>query len=236
MYSNQQDAVQKDEIREKKVNVLHSIQESIIYEKQPMEDKPSKKGPTVDYFFHELARDDNSLQRITDIIIGFIGFIFFIISYPVVGLLIKLTSKGPVFEKIKCPGYRGIIFTLYTYRIHRLNDKIKSNRYTLKSFTGLGKILHGLRLDKLPATINLLKGDISLVGPVIFPEMRSYELNSHYTDFFKRYAIKPGLFSPSYHRIDELTNYDASDLKKDLNYVQYPTLNKDLKILFRHLF
>lgn len=235
MYSNQNNVTQKDEIREKKVNVLHSIQESIIYEKQPMENQPSKKGPTVDYFFHELARDESRLQRMTDIVVGLISFIFFIITYPIIGLLIKLTSKGPVLEKVKCPGFRGIIFNLYTYRIHPSTDKVNSNQYALKSFTSLGKILHSLRLDKLPASINLLNGDIRLVGPVIFPEMRSYELNSHYTDFFKRYALKPGLFSPSLHRIDELIEYDASDLKKDLNYVQFPTFKKNLKIIIKHL-
>lgn len=128
-----------------------------------------------------------------------IAFFIFIITFPVflfISLVIKLNSKGPVFFIQKRVGQYNIDFNLYKFRT-MVVQKENNQLITIgndKRITNVGKILRKFKLDELPQLINIIKGDMNIVGPR--PEVRKYvELYS--AEQLKILNAKPGLTDPS---------------------------------------
>lgn len=109
-----------------------------------------------------------TLKRMMDLTIASI-FILCVLSwlYPLVALLIKLTSKGPVFFIQKRTGYKGIEFDCYKFRTMYVNDDADTKQATSndKRITPVGKFLRLTHIDEIPQFFNVLKGDMSIVGP-----------------------------------------------------------------------
>jgi len=100
-----------------------------------------------------------------------------------------------------------------------------------------GKLLRLLNLDELPQIFNVIKGDMSLVGPRPYPVEECAYWNSIFDDFFYRYAVKPGITGLSQVKGYRGGTYDVKHMRKrtdyDLIYVQKNTLGMDLSIVMR---
>ena len=121
-----------------------------------------------------------SIDRMFDVIVGVIGVVVFIATFPIIALAIKIDSpRGPVIFSQKRVGYRGREFTFYKYRSmshdgHRPYEQPKLDHEHFRTFifrtptsrlTRVGAFLRRSRLDELPQLYNILIGDMSFVGP-----------------------------------------------------------------------
>lgn len=171
--------------------------------------------------------------------------IFFIITFPVIAVLIKLTSPGPVFFKQERIGRRGQPFTLIKYRSMKALNKDGSAEINGAQFTeehdpritSVGRVLRKVRLDELPQCINIFQNHMGIIGPR--PERPQFveELSRAMPFYPLRHLIKPGLtgwasISESYYgTIDE----NLRKLQYDLFYVKNRGPALDIVILLKTL-
>ncbi len=204
-----------------------SIREKIILEKQINEPRLSS-GPTLDLFFHELVNLESSMKRILDITLSVAGLVVLSVLTPFIALVIKLSTRGSVLVKEHCIGYRGRGFYRYAFRTHHAGAENRSFLF--------GRFLAKTGLQQLPSLINILKGDMTFVGPIALNKRECSVLNAQLTDFYKRFAIRPGLIDVNgYSRniIKADGNFFSHILKEELNYVARPSVKKDLKTLVK---
>lgn len=182
-------------------------------------------------------------KRVLDLAIGSVALIFCLILFPFIALGIKLSSKGPVFFKQKRTGQNGAIFTCYKFRTMRNSSKRMLNGRPDITIEGderifpFGRLLRLLNLDELPQIINVLKGDMSLVGPRPYPVDECSYWNSTFDDFFYRYAVKPGITGFSQVKGYRGGTHSVDHMRKrtdyDLIYVQKNTFLMDLYIIMK---
>ena len=164
-----------------------------------------------------------------------------LITSPVIllsGLIIKLESKGPIFFKQKRIGKGGKIFTLYKLRSMREHDPEKHSKYSSEDdprITRFGKFMRKCRIDELPQFINVLKGDMNLIGP----RAEWNELVEKYKDrvpyYDKRHEVRPGI--TGWAQVNYPYGANITDtihkLQYDLYYIKNQSLFLDLKIALR---
>jgi exopolysaccharide biosynthesis polyprenyl glycosylphosphotransferase len=177
-----------------------------------------------------------NLKQIIDIIISLFALIFFLPVSIVIMIWIRSTSKGPVFYSQERIGLNGKPFKIYKFRTMLHNaEKNGPELSSDKDYrvTGPGKFLRRTRLDELPNFINVLKGDMSLVGPR--PERRYYidqivKVAPHYSHLLK---IKPGITSWGQVKFGYAENVDqmVRRLRYDLIYLQNMSVFVDFQIL-----
>lgn len=201
------------------------VEDKIHLEKQIPFSSEEKKGPHVDLFFHELTSEKHLLQKI----LGFLGStilsLIFFLSYPLIALLIKLFAKGEVIQKVSTTGRRGIVFERYLYPT--------KDTQTKESYF-FGTFLKKSSLYKLPSILNVWKGEMNLIGPAPYAQEKCNKWNKEFSDYYKRFALKPGFFPVA----DVITNSSeleqvARSLEKELNYILNPSLKKDIKHLLQ---
>ncbi len=146
-----------------------------------------------------------TLKRITDVVLSFFGLLALSPLFVVIALLIKMTSKGPVFFTQMRIGWNKRKFKLYKFRtmIADAEEKIEEVAH-LNSMQGpilkvvndpritpLGKWLRKTSLDELPQLINVLLGDMSLVGPrpLTLYDFQGFEIDWHH----RRFSVRPGI-------------------------------------------
>lgn len=131
----------------------------------------------------------SAMKRGMDILVS-MTFILLVMSwvYPIVALLIKLTSKGPVFFIQKRTGYKGKEFDCFKFRTMRVNSDADTKQATAndKRITSVGKFLRRTHLDETPQFFNVLLGDMSIVGPR--PHMLYH--TRHYAQFIPYYNLR----------------------------------------------
>jgi len=182
-------------------------------------------------------------KRALDLAIGSFTLIFCLMLFPFIAIGIKISSKGQVFFKQKRTGQNGVTFTCYKFRTMRNGEKKAENGkpdITLEDDDRIfpfGKFLRLLNLDELPQIINVLKGDMSLVGPRPYPVEECAYWNSTFDDFFYRYAVKPGITGFSQVKGYRGGTYSVEHMRKrtdyDLIYVQKNTFFMDLYIIMK---
>ncbi len=182
-------------------------------------------------------------KRALDLSIGGVALIFCLILFPFIALGIKFSSKGPVIFKQKRTGQNGTTFTCFKFRTMKKGDWGPHNGKPDITLEGddrifaFGKFLRLLNLDELPQIINVLKGDMSLVGPRPYPVDECAYWNSTFDDFFYRYAVKPGITGFSQVKGYRGGTYSVEHMRKrtdyDLIYVQKNTFFMDLYIIMK---
>lgn len=138
---------------------------------------PQTDMANIRYLFHEineqLVNHEPSsyyytVKRIMDFILSSL-FIIVVMSWltPVIALLIKVTSKGPVFFIQKRTGFMGIEFNCFKFRTMYVNDEADTRQVSINDarITPIGRILRITHLDETPQFFNVLLGDMSIVGP-----------------------------------------------------------------------
>ena len=169
------------------------------------------------------------LKRLIDIVVSVVFILCFWWLYIVLALLIKIKLGGPVLFKQERPGLNGKIFTMYKFRSmtdgRDKNGKLLSDSERLTSF---GRVLRATSLDEIPEFFNVLKGDMSLVGP----RPLLVEYLPRYNEFqARRHEVKPGI--TGWAQINGRNAISWEDkFKYDVEYVVNQSFLMDLKILF----
>ena len=199
--------------------------------------------PAVDLSTGNLSLFYRIAKRCIDTIVSTLALIAFLPLFMIIPILIKLTSCGPVFYKQMRSGHNGQPFKIYKFRSMVANaekilptimdfNRLKEPVFKLQDdprVTFIGKILRKTSLDELPQLFNVLKGDLSLVGPR--PE--EIALVKRYAPFFReRLKVKPGITG-----LQQITCRGSTSLtermKYDLLYIKNHSLWLDIKILLK---
>lgn len=176
-----------------------------------------------------------SIKRIFDLFVGLIGILFSLPIVIVFAFLIRVTSKGPVFYKQERVGYMGATFNVIKLRSMYQNAEAKTGAVWAKKddprITPIGKFMRKTRIDELPQFWNVLRGDMSLVGPRPERPSLTEKFSRNIPDFPKRLRIIPGI--TGYAQING--GYDITPDKKcelDNYYIDHYSLLFDIKMLF----
>ena len=191
------------------------------------------------YLDHEPATFYYTVKRIMDVVISGL-FVVLVMSWltPILALLIKLTSKGPVFFVQKRTGYMGVEFDCFKFRTMYVNDEadIKQVSINDKRITAIGKFLRITHLDETPQFFNVIIGDMSVIGPrphMLFHTRYYSECIPYYN---LRLEVKPGMTGMAQIKdyIGEISV--ERELRKriqwDIYYMKNRSIGLDINILF----
>lgn len=174
-------------------------------------------------------------KRVLDLLMAVVAFVICLLPMIVIGILIKLDSEGPIIYSQERLGKYGKPFMIYKFRSMVLTAEAEGPRWADaddKRCTRVGRILRKSRLDELPQLINILKGEMSFVGPR--PE-RAYfydKFESYIPGFWKRMAVIPGLTGLA----QVSGGYDLSPeekLRYDMEYIQKRSFWMDIKCMVK---
>ena len=185
-------------------------------------------------------------KRGIDIIGAGSGLILLSPVIAIVACAVKFTSKGPIFFSQKRVGKNGQLFDMYKFRSMVVNaeelkeklahqNEMSGPMFKMKDdprVTKVGKFIRKTSLDELPQLWNVLKGDMSLVGPrpSLPKEVKQFE-----KWMYKRLTVKPGL--TCYWQVSGRNNIDFEDwMKLDISYVEDRNLWIDIKLIFKTIF
>ncbi len=176
------------------------------------------------------------LKRVIDIMVSFILLVILSPVFLITSIIIKATSKGPVFFVQERIGLHGLPFSIYKFRSMRTDAESGTPKLSSDHddrVTPVGKFMRSVRLDEIPQFWNVLKGDMSLVGPR--PERQFYidqimHLAPHYRHLHK---VRPGITSWGQVKFGYAENVEqmVERLKYDIIYIENMSLALDLKIL-----
>ena len=178
-------------------------------------------------------------KRLFDIIVSLLALPFVLLVILIFGPIIYLTDKGPVFYNADRLGRKGKIFKMYKLRSMKMNspdiknaDGSTYNGENDPRVTKVGKLLRKTSIDELPQFLNVLKGDMSLIGP-----------RAHLTKNFKgldlldekrrrRLDVRPGItgYSQAYYRNSATSE---QKIENDVYYVENLSFMLDVKIFFK---
>ena len=176
------------------------------------------------------------IKRILDLIVGILGFPFFLISLIIFGPIIKATDKGPVFYNAKRIGKDGKLFKMFKFRSMKVNapdirlaDGSTYNGEDDPRVTKVGKFMRATSVDELPQILNVLNGTMSLIGPR--PDPPDW-LNRYPEDIKVFLTVRPGI--TGYCQADWRNGADGEEkMKADAYYAKHISFLFDLKIFFK---
>lgn len=186
------------------------------------------------------------IKRTLDIILSLIGLIIASPIFLIVGLCIKLDSKGPIFFSQKRIGLKGKKFNMYKFRSMIINaeelkeglkdkNEMSGPMFKMKDdprITKVGRFIRKTSIDELPQLINVLKGEMSLVGPR--PSLPN-EVNEFEAWMLKRLDVKPGL--TCYWQVMGRNKIEFKEwMKLDIKYVNERNIWIDIKLIFKTFF
>ncbi len=165
-----------------------------------------------------------------------------VMAAPVVfftAIIIKVVSPGPVFYKQERVGRDGKTFYIYKLRTMRVDAEKNTGPTWAKEddprLIRFGKIIRKMHIDELPQLYNVLKGDMSIVGPRPERPVFVEKLSKEVVDYQKRIKVRPGItgLAQVWHKYDETIADVRKKVKYDLLYIREMCLMVDLRILLR---
>ena len=186
-------------------------------------------------------------KRVFDMIFSFLLLVVLFLPFVFIGIMIKLTSKGPILYSWKVVGKDGHYFNSFKFRTMVINaDKMKEQLKDKNEMSGpffkieddprvtrVGKFLRKYSIDELPQFISVFLGSMSIVGPR--PPLQTEYVN--FTDFQKqKLSVKPGI--TCLWQVQGRNNInDANEwIKKDLEYISKRSFIFDIKIIVKTIF
>ena len=183
------------------------------------------------------------IKRTFDIIFSIIVCLFILTwLVPILWILVKIESKGPLIFSQKREGLDGRKFVCYKFRSMKLNtmsDKVHAVENDIR-VTRIGSFIRKTSIDELPQFLNVIKGDMSVVGPRPHLPSLSSEYQKDVDDYFKRHAVKPGITG-----LAQVSGYRGeikkrSDIKNrvrlDIFYIENWSFLLDIKIILMTVF
>jgi lipopolysaccharide/colanic/teichoic acid biosynthesis glycosyltransferase len=186
---------------------------------------------------------DYALKRTFDLVLATVGLVLLSPALLVIALAVKLSSRGPVIYRSSRPGIGGHPFECFKFRTMRKHaDQLQADLESLNEQSGAlfkirrdprltraGRILRRYSLDELPQLLNVVRGEMSLVGPRPLP-MRDFERLEDWHK--KRYLVLPGM--TGLWQVSGRAELDFDDLVRlDFLYLERWSVSLDLSILLR---
>jgi putative colanic acid biosynthesis UDP-glucose lipid carrier transferase len=178
------------------------------------------------------------IKRLVDVMLSLVVLILvFPWLLPILAILITIESRGPVFFKQRRVGYLGRIFWCYKFRTMRVNAMADTHRARIKDsrITRVGKFLRDTCLDELPQFFNVLRGDMSLVGPRPHMLQDTREFSEVVDNYESRSLTRPGITGLSqvrgYRGPAESFQSIFRRYQLDMYYVRNANWRLDLKII-----
>ena len=201
-----------------------------------------EKALSLSYSHDSMGSCQRAVKRVADFVCALLGLVVLSPLYLVIMLIMKIQHNGPVFFSQERIGYGGRPFNIYKFRtmstvvedegpqLIAQSDSVKSTRFE--------RFLRDHHLDELPQLWNVLKGDMSLVGPR--PERRYFinQIMEHSHDYRLIYQMRPGLTSEAtlYNGYTDTMEKMLKRLDMDVRYLENRTLMLDLKILLNTVY
>ena len=221
-------------------NMTHFFYVPIIFHSIQMSLHPEKLGNSIVFTnYHEPLQFavNRMTKRLFDIVFSSIILVFLLPFIPVIALIIKIQSPGGIFFRQERTGLNGKTFTCYKFRSMHINDradKIQATKNDPRKFP-FGNFMRKTNIDELPQFFNVLRGEMSVVGPR--PHMLYH--TEKYSALIKKYMVrhisKPGITGWA-----QVTGFrgETSELwqmegriKKDIWYIEHWSLWLDIKII-----
>lgn len=193
--------------------------------------------PLLSFVDSPLAEWENrAAKRAVDILLSATGLVFTALIFPFIAIAVKRSSPGPVLYKQERIGQDGEIFTLYKFRTMRVDAEAQTGPVWAQESdprrTAIGRFLRENNLDELPQLFNVLKGDMSLVGPR--PERPHFvtRFKEDIPRYMARHSIKSGI--TGWAQVNGLRGNTSIEerTKFDLYYIENWSLLLDFQILF----
>jgi len=175
----------------------------------------------------------NIIKPLIGLLLSFVGLIICCIPLLIIAIVVKCESKGPALFKQKRLGKNQKVFTVYKFRTmcdHAFEKGGVASSESDSRITKVGKFLRKTSLDELPQMINIIKGEMAIIGPrPILPfEFEEYKGNARYAH---RYDAKPGMFCTV--DIDlRATATREQQFEMDAEYVDKMSFGLDFKVFF----
>ena len=217
------------------MNINVESQEAILSRDIVIVPKIAKKASKINYM---------RVKRVFDVVISTIGLIMLSPIFLILAIIVKLDSKGPVFFAHTRYGKNGKKFKMYKFRTMYENAQDMINDFTPEQMkewkenfklkddpriTKVGKFLRKTSLDELPQIVNIMKGDLSIIGPrpVIEEELEKYGENKE-----KFLSVTPGLTGYWQANGRSSTTYEQR-MEMELYYIDHISPKLDFKIFFK---
>ncbi len=178
-------------------------------------------------------------KRVYDTIFAALGLVLASPIIAITGLIIKIVSPGPVFFTQERVGWGGKIFKIYKMR----TMEVDAEKYTGPVWAQeddprlikFGKFIRKMHIDELPQLFNVLRGEMSIVGPRPERPVFVEKLNDEIVDYQKRINVRPGItgLAQVWHKYDETIKDVRKKVKYDLLYIREMCFMVDLRILMR---
>lgn len=188
----------------------------------------------------------NFIKRLIDIFVSLLGLIVLLPILIIIPVIIRIDSRGPIIFSQDRIGKNGDIFKMYKFRSMVVNaeslkeelankNEMSGPMFKMKDdprITKIGKFIRKTSIDELPQLINVLKGEMSLVGPR--PSLPK-EVEKFESWMLKRLDVKPGL--TCYWQVMGRNNIDFEEwMKLDIKYIDERTTFLDIKLIFKTFF
>ena len=177
-------------------------------------------------------------KRLIDLGLGLPALVLSLPFWPLIGLLIKLDSRGPVLFRQTRVGYRGETFEMYKFRTMAADAEKNGAQWAVRKdprITRLGRLLRVTRIDEIPQLWNVVKGEMSLVGPR--PERPEFveELSAELPFYGQRHLVPPGLTGLAQIRYRYAASKEEAKRKLafELYYVRHLSTMFDIEILLK---
>ncbi|XLS28467.1 exopolysaccharide biosynthesis polyprenyl glycosylphosphotransferase [Flavobacteriaceae bacterium M23B6Z8] len=197
------------------------------------------------YRYFPFSRTNNNrlylfLNRLVDIFAGIVGILFCGLCIPFIALGNRFGNKGGLFYTQQRTGRNGVPFNIYKFRSMVVDAETEGARWATENdsrVTPFGKFLRKSRLDEIPQFYNVLKGDMSLIGPR--PERPEFvaELSTSYPFYETRHIVKPGITGWAQVCIAYGASKEDSlkKLQYDLYYIKHRSFVLDVRVIVKTL-
>jgi len=178
-------------------------------------------------------------QRVLNVLLAAVGIVAALPLMAIAALIIRVSSPGPVLYRQQRVGLKNIPFTLYKFRSMRVDAEAGTGPVWASKddprVTRIGRIIRKLRIDELPQLYNVLKGEMSLVGPR--PERPEFvrQLSADIPFYPQRHFVRPGItgWAQINYKYGDTIEDTVAKLEYDLYYIKHMSLSLDAYIIFQ---
>ena len=190
--------------------------------------------PVVSMASTPLSGMNTAIKRVFDIVFG---ALFFVLSFPIMlitAVLVKLTSRGPIFFKQERVGLDGKTFEILKFRTMKVDAEKDGAKFAVKGddrVTPIGGFLRSWNIDEIPQLLNVLKGQMSLVGPRPERPVFIREFRQHFSKYMLRHKVQAGMTGwAQVHGWRGNTSIQKR-IEHDLFYIENWSVLLDIKII-----
>lgn len=176
------------------------------------------------------------VKRFLDIVLSFLGIVILSPVFLFTAAAIKLDSPGEIIFKQQRIGLNGKVFNIYKFRSMCVGaEKTGTGQYSFKGdprVTKVGKVIRALSIDELPQFFNILKGEMSIIGPRPTLTYHPWKFEDYTNEQKKRFLVRPGVTGLAQINGRKDISWDKR-IEYDIEYIENMSFFNDFKIFFK---